>query len=216
MLISNSFSVSLVRQQAFTLLEVLIAMGISAVIYVGAYSLLDSVLKTDEVVSEKRLALENTQRALQIMQRDIEQIIPRPIRSSLGEYKNTIEFDSIEQKLSFTRTGWRNPVGRMRSNMQRVAYYTQDNQFYREHWLALDNVAGVESKENVLLKDVEALSFRFYEASSKQWRSDWNKELGEKESIPLAIELNLKTKQFGELTRVFMLVENRESVRESP
>ena len=56
--------------KGFTLLEVMIAMAISALVYMGAYGLLDSVLITEERVSEKRVKLEEVQRAFYFMQQD--------------------------------------------------------------------------------------------------------------------------------------------------
>jgi general secretion pathway protein J len=201
---------SLKKSRAFTLLEVLIAIGISAFIYMGAYSLLDSVIRTDESVSKKRMELEEIQRAFQLMQQDIEQIVARSSRMSSGEPEPAVVYKSVDKKLEFTRLGWRNPIKRPRSTMQRVAYVVEDKILYREHWLVLDRTSESESRKNQLIEGVDEMSIRFYDTLSKQWVDDWSKELTDKQPLPAAIEITLQTTSFGELVRVFRLVDNME------
>lgn len=195
--------------QGFTLLEVLIAIAISALIYVGAYSLLDSVIRTDERISEKRVNLEEVQRAFQIMQQDFEQIVPRSVKAG-SEQSAALVYKSFDKKIEFTRIGWRNPVKRPRSTMQRVAYFVEDNILYREHWLVLDRDNDTEAKKNKLLDGVESIELKFFDNVQDQWLDEWNKELSDKQILPAAIEVHLKTKKFGDLIRVFRLVDNLE------
>ena len=194
----------------FTLLEVLVAMAISSFIYIGAYSLLNSVIVTDERVSLKRLHLENTQRAFHIMQQDIEQIVPRTIRGDFGEPQKAIVYNALDDKLEFTHIGWRNPIKRPRSSMQRTAYLIDDNKLVREHWNVLDRVSDTESRKNTLLENVESIEFKFFDGVENTWVSDWDKELDDKQVLPIAIEVKLDTSNFGEIIRVFRLVDNIE------
>lgn len=195
--------------QGFTLLEVLVAMAISSFIYIGAYSLLDSVLRTDERISEKRIALEEVQRAFQMMQQDYEQILARSVRAG-SEVGAAVEYKDFDKKIEFTRIGWRNPIQRPRSTMQRVSYFVEDNILYREHWLVLDRVSESEAKKNKLLDGVESMHFRFFDHVQNQWLDQWNKEPSDKQALPAAIEVTLKTNYFGDLVRVFRLVDNFE------
>ena len=203
-------------QQGFTLLEVLVAMAISSLVYMGAYSLLDSVLKTNEKVSEKRVALENLQRCFHIMQQDISQIIPRSVRTEFGESSPAVEYQGVSGQFEFTRLGWRNPIHRPRSTMQRVSYFIEDNVLYRQHWQVLDRNQDSEPKKNELLGDVEKLELRFYDPVQGEWITSWGEELtnttpttGDVEKIlPSAIEIKLKTKAYGEIVRIFPLVDN--------
>jgi len=203
-------------RKGFTLLEVLVAMAISSLIYIGAYTLLDSVLNTNEKVSGQRVALENLQRCFHILQQDIEQIIPRSVRTEFGEPAAAVEYRGLSGQFEFTRLGWRNPVNRPRSTMQRVSYFVEDNILYRQHWLVLDRNQDSEPKKNELLGDVESIELRFYDPIEKEWVSDWGdsenidvSSPGEIEKVlPSAIEFKLKTKRYGEITRIFALVDN--------
>jgi general secretion pathway protein J len=200
--------------RGFTLLEVMIAMAISALVYMGAYGLLDSVLITEERVSEKRVQLEEVQRAFYFMQQDVEQIFPRGVQPAFGEAVLPVVYNSVEERLEFTKVGWRNPIKRARSNMQRVAYVLEGETLYRLHWNVLDGANEEQLKKSPLMEEVKNISFRFYDPSQKQWLSEWNREDDDKTVLPLAIEVVVETRVYGELTRVFKLVENRESKEE--
>lgn len=199
-----------VRQSGFTLLEVLVAMAISVIVYMGSYTLLDSVITIDERVEAKREALKNIQKVRYFMQQDIEQIVNRSIRSESDEQLNAVKYDSGSQSLEFTRAGWKNPIKRPRSEMQRVRYFVEDNKLYREYWNVLDRVPESKNKKNVLLENTDELSFRFFGMKEKNWQSDWLKTSNDKDSIPGAIEVTLKTKAYGELKWIFVLVNNRD------
>lgn len=212
-------------RKGFTLLEVLVAMAISSLVYIGAYTLMDSVLNTNEKVSEKRIALEKLQRCFYFLQQDIEQIIPRSVRTEFGESSAAIEYNGLSGQFEFTRLGWRNPVNRPRSTMQRVSYLVEDNILYRQHWHVLDRVQDSEPKKNELLGDVENFELRFYDPVQKEWVSDWGSEVEASNSasinelsdddiekiLPSAIEFKLTTKTHGEITRIFSLVDNPRS-----
>lgn len=198
------------RQTGFTLLEVLVAMAISVIVYMGSYTLLDSVITTDERVEAKREALQNIQKARYFMQQDIEQIVNRSIRSESGEQLNAVKYDGMNQSLEFTRAGWKNPIKRPRSEMQRVRYFIEDKKLYREYWNVLDRASESKNKKSVLLENADKLSFRFYGMKEKGWQSDWRKNLSDKEGLPGAIEVNLETKAYGELKWIFVLVNNKD------
>ncbi len=193
----------------FTLLEVLVAMAISVIIYFGSYTLLDSVITTDERVQNKREQLKIMQKAHYFLQQDIEQIVNRSIRSESTEQLLPLKYDGAES-LEFTRTGWLNPVKRPRSDMQRVHYFIDDHKLYREYWHVLDRSFDSESRKNIILEDVEKLSFRFYDMKDKQWINDWKKNLSDKDKLPGAIEISLQTKSFPDLKWIFVLVNNKD------
>jgi len=74
----------------------------------------------------------------------------------------------------------------------------------------LDRVSESEAKKNKLLDGVNSMELRFFDNVQNQWLDEWDKEIADKQSLPAAIEVNLNTQYFGELIRVFRLVDNRE------
>ncbi|GGY41571.1 type II secretion system protein GspJ [Bacterioplanes sanyensis] len=111
-------------QRAFTLLEVLLAIAITATIGVASHQLLSGTLLTKEVSDRKADQLKSLQRLNQVLNRDIRQIIDRPIRDVFGDEQPPLLLESSDYPLEFTRAGWRNsPVTEdPRAELQRVAY----------------------------------------------------------------------------------------------
>lgn len=112
------------RMRGFTLLEVLIAVSITAMIGVGATQLLSNVIDSRRAIEIKADQLASLQRFNMVVSRDIEQIINRPIRDEYGEQQPALMLESGQYLLEFTRAGWRNsPLAEeTRSELQRVAY----------------------------------------------------------------------------------------------
>ena len=116
---------SAVRAQAgFTLLEVLLAVAITAMIGVGSAQLLNSIINAKQGVDIRSEKLASLQRFNMAVSRDIEQIINRPIRDIYGDEQAALRINDGDYPLEFTRAGWRNsPVAEdPRSELQRVAY----------------------------------------------------------------------------------------------
>ena len=73
------------RQRGFTLLEVLIAIAIFALLAMATYRMLDSVLQTDRGQRQQEQRLRELTRAMAAFERDLLQVRARPIRDPLGD-----------------------------------------------------------------------------------------------------------------------------------
>mgnify|MGYP001050229643 CR=1 FL=1 len=150
-------------ENAFTLLELLIAMSIFSLISIMAFSGLNSVLFNKEVVDLQLQRLSNVQRTMLNLSRDIEQAADRPIRDELGStlpaFSGGQNIDSTIFELS--RYGWRNPAQQPRSTLQRVAYSFEDNQLIRLYWHHLDHLQTDEPVRRVLLNNVDNVEVRY-------------------------------------------------------
>ena len=96
----------------FTLMEVLVALAVFAVIGVLATQILRQMTDFGGYAVERGGLLTDAQRALEIMRRDIEQLIHRPVRDGFGDAGTAVVLGAGEGWLEFTRLGWRNPSGR--------------------------------------------------------------------------------------------------------
>ncbi|SUD53922.1 general secretion pathway protein J [Ectopseudomonas oleovorans] len=72
-------------QRGFTLLELLIAIAIFALLGLATYRMLDSVLSADAVTREHERQLRELTRALSAFERDLRQVTVRPIRDAFGD-----------------------------------------------------------------------------------------------------------------------------------
>lgn len=208
------------RQQGFTLIELLIAIAVFVVMAAMAYGGLSSVISTRETVTAALDRSKTLQMAVWRMRSDIEQIVNRPIRDSFGDSQPAI-IGSPDLGLQFTRNGWRNPLGDIRSSLQRVAYrIDEDDNLVRAHWRVLDQAQDSAAVESTLLEDVSNVEWRFLDAD-REWQDRWpeNAAPGALAATrqtaagapppsydpPLAIELRVTTPAWGDLRLLFMI-----------
>ncbi len=174
------------RAGGFTLLEVLVALSIFALIGIASYRVLSSVLQADEHLQGRSEELRKINRAFWLMQEDIEQLMHRPVRDGEGGSQPYLMVDSKNPwPLLFTRGGRANPLGLARSSMLRVAYAVDhhpdydvsDSPHYHEEmlyllrysWPQLDG-SGIKEKAQVqvLLADVESMTVSVLDANGEQ------------------------------------------------
>ena len=207
--------------RGFTLLEVMFAVSIFALVGLGAYQLLSTVIDTQARVSTNNETITRLSRVFKVIEGDLLQVVQRGIRDEYGDRKpplmvgdgtSTFEFSQMEGTgtpvLEFTRTGWNNPMQFPRSDMQRVAYRLHDDDeqkrvLQRIFWLVLDRVPESDPVIQTLLNDV--IDFRVYVL-------DYD---GEQHSLwpapdttgimPRALEIFLETKTLGEIRRIYAL-----------
>ena len=112
------------QNQGFTLLEVLIAVAITAMIGVGATQLLVNIIDSRRATDIRSEQLASLQRFDMTLSRDIEQYIARSIRDEYGETQPALQLNGSVYLFEFTHSGWRNsPLAKVpRTELQRVAY----------------------------------------------------------------------------------------------
>lgn len=192
------------RPTGFTLLELLIALSVFAVIAALAYGGLGTVLQGEAELARQSEQLAGLQRAFLLMGQDIEQYIPRPIRNEFGDTRAALQGGALA--LEFTRAGWPNPLGQQRSSLQRVAYALEQGALYRIYWNVLDRAQDSAPQRAALLDGVEAFSLRYLD-NTLAWHDQWPpREEGENQGIALtlkAVEVSVRLPEWGTLIRLF-------------
>ena len=145
------------RRPGFTLLEMLIALGVFAVIGVMSSQILSGIVDLSDTVRDRSEELEELQRAMFIISRDVEQMARRPVRDAFGD--STAAIIIGEPLIEFTRRGWQNPLRSPRSELQRVAYTVDDGDLVRQFWPLLDRGPDTEPIDQVLLRGVADVEF---------------------------------------------------------
>ena len=192
--------------KGFTLLELLVALLIFAVLAVMAYGGLQVVLDAQKRTETQSMRLAELQTFFAILSRDVEQMIDRGIRDNYGEARAALVGD--RSSIEFTRTGWRNPAGFTRSHMQRVAYVIDDNKIVREGWQVLDRAQNSEPITTELLNDVNEIEIRFLD-QDLQWQSQWpvsGTGSSATPGLPRAVEIVVDVEGWGRITRLFSVV----------
>ena len=187
-----------IRNRGFTLLEMVVAVAIFAIMAAIAYTGLNHTIKVGNQVSESNQRLSELQFALSYFSSDWLQVSPRKVRNQYGDEENNIII--ADNSVSFTRSGWANLLQRKRSNLQRVQYLLIDNKLVRRHWLSLDQGIGEEPLESVLLHNVNALEVQLVDASEKAIDA-WPEDLVRDERQPIALKFGVEISQLGKTWR---------------
>jgi general secretion pathway protein J len=190
----------------FTLLEILIAVAIFAVVSsmaLGGYSQLLTQSERIEVSMARTRAI---QIAVQRMVQDFAELEPRPVREPLGSAPQPVLRSEPRNELlaELTRAGWSNPAGVPRSTLQRVAYRFEDGKLRRDYWLALDRTLTAPPVSVLLLDELKSVKLRFL-SSDRVWQDQWPAQGGQTSSPysrPIAVEITLDLEDLGELVRL--------------
>ena len=206
----------------FTLVEVLIALAITAFVSMLAYTSLSTVMTGVERLRENTDRIYEINRAFMILSRDLRQFTDRPVRDEFGEPEPAFSGGELARfALSFTRTGWHNPNRHPRSNLQRVNYRLEDDGLWRDTYPVLDRMADTEPDSVLLLQGVETLQLAFLgtleelqtQAGSaaldtRNWAENWVGDGSAPGAVlvpPVAVEIRLQLQEWGEMRRLYAL-----------
>ncbi|MEH6585415.1 MAG: type II secretion system minor pseudopilin GspJ [Halioglobus sp.] len=211
-----------VHSRGFTLVEVLIALAITAFVAAIAFTSFTTVLNGVESSQATAERVYQVNRAWMMISRDLEQFVARPIRDEFGELEPAMQGGMAARfPLSFTRGGWHNPVGHPRSELQRVSYRLEDEILWRDSYPVLDRSGETLVQEVALLEGVEELQLLFLdgtenvntvgstsELETRNWPESWVLDTSQPGSVlnpPLAVELRLQLSDWGEMRRIYAL-----------
>ncbi|KPK39871.1 MAG: hypothetical protein AMJ69_04405 [Gammaproteobacteria bacterium SG8_47] len=193
--------------RGFTLLELMVAIAVFAVMSVLAYGGLSAVTNTREHTDRETGRMAELQQAFLILQRDVQQAVERDIRDQYGDRQPAMRGTELgDVRLELSRAGYRNPAAQARAAIVRVGYRLKDETLERLSWSALDR--GIEAEPNVsrLVEQVDALDIR-YLGADEQWVDDWPPQQGQGavQVLPLAVEVTLDLKDWGPIKRLFVV-----------
>ncbi|GLQ31835.1 type II secretion system minor pseudopilin GspJ [Litoribrevibacter albus] len=189
----------------FTLLEVLLAIGITALIGVSTYTLLSQTLRTRDHLSVQAEELRRFQLAATIIQHDIRQISDRVIRDQFGDYQPALRLGGYSNygALEFTKSGVANMRRQEISNFQRVSYHLRDDRLTRFVWPVLDQAPDSTPREQELLEGIAEIEVKVLD--DKEWKAEWlpnpaNMSPQDLKQLPEAISIEITT-DTGEVYR---------------
>lgn len=213
--IMNARSAKRRRMQGFTLLELLIAIALFALLGLATYRMLESVLRSDEVIRAQETQLRQLGRAVWRLEQDLIQAVPRPVRDGYGDEQGAFigQLAGFEggATVELTRSGWRNPTGQRRSNLQRVSWRLAGSSLERQYWTVLDRDLDSEAQVQRVLDDVTELRLRYLDAENS-WHEEWppfsfgRSDPGEEaRRMPVAVEVSFDHQRYGTITRLLRL-----------
>lgn len=197
----------MIRQKAFTLIEVLVALAIFGILSALAYGALSQTLLSAEMLNERMDRLQAIQKTIRHLSQDFIQLAPRPVRLELGDSIGPALQSDLrsEYAVELTRGGWSNPVVLPRGTLQRVAYRLEEDELVRYYWTVLDRTLSNEPIAVTILDGVEGLKLSYLldnGDSIEQWPPPTAPgPLGLRQR-PRAVEIILTLQDAGEIRRV--------------
>lgn len=197
------------RHSGFTLVEIIVAIAIFAVVSVLALSGYNELIRQREIAATSMARVRAVQRTVTRLTQDFEQLEPRRIRNATAATTDAalLATGGSTTLAEFTRGGWTNPAGVSRSTEQRVAYRLINGELYRDYWTVLDRTLSSKPAETKLLDKVTTLTFRFMD-NNRQWQTVWPASIsatgasGSNADLPRAVEITLTLEDWGEIKRV--------------
>lgn len=204
----------------FTLLEMIVVIGIFALMAAMAYGGLATVLKTRAQLDTSLNRIGMLQKVYWIMRDDFQNGLNRSILDDNGQVEFALQYVGIDHRVAFTRAGWPNPLNLPRSTLRRLGYFYDDDkkQLMRRTWPVLDRAPRTQPDDTLLLKNVDAVQWRFLDASG-QWQDSWPTPSalqsagtsgaaagagpGRTPPPPHAVELTMQTSDWGKLRWLF-------------
>ncbi|PAJ73517.1 type II secretion system protein GspJ [Pseudoalteromonas sp. NBT06-2] len=194
------------KQLGFTLLEVMVALGILGFIVVASHQILNTAILTNETSEQTIAELNTLQTTFRLMDQDFSQMAQRIGRNESGErieqyliaghYLMNSQYDG----LAFVRDGWRNPANLLpRSELQAIGYRVVDDKLERIYKVYIDSLDDAQPRKHVLLENVEEFLVK-YRNDRDKWLDAWKVK-----SLPRAIKIELKLKDIEPITRVFLV-----------
>lgn len=195
------------KLKGFTLIEILIALTVFAVLATITSSSLYYAFTTRTLVNAQADRLNSLQLAISLIQQDTIQAIERPIRGN--EMRLFPAFIGQTHYLELTRDGTINPQSiEKRSTLERIALVCEEDKLMRRTWPSLDSNDRNTHEDKILLDNLKECHFNYLNQnlqSLPEWREQALTQNQRKEPLPKAIQLNITLKDWGEMNYLFII-----------
>ena len=195
--------------RGFTLLELLVAISIFALISAIAYGTLIRMLSDRNHLEEERAYWRALSLTFTRIEEDLSQARDRKVRDIYGAKlpafigRPTDTRALAPPSMEFTRGGVPVFANSLRSDLQRVAYRLEDGVLLRLTWPVLDRGTQTEPLESPLLYNIEEFQVRFFTPTGG--RVDLWPSQGITDALPRGVEIRLLPTGRGEITRRFVI-----------
>lgn len=197
------------RHLGYTLIEVMIALVVFAIIATLSSSVMYHVFDIRERVAIQANQLGELQLAITLLEHDMVQYVPRTVHGN--DMRTFSSFVGTYHYMEFTRGGLVNPNAKeKRSGLKRVAYSCNQNQLVRRTWEVLDTPVRNDYQDRILLSNLKSCSFSYisiYQQLMPEWRA-YNVEQNQKvQAIPSGVQLVVDPYGWGKMTFLFVIPE---------
>lgn len=197
-----SVSIGVWRERGFSLLEVLVALTVFALLSAAAVAVLAQAADNRAVVGARMARLAEVQRARALMASDLSQAVARRVRGPNGRPARTAFLPRGEgdagRLFALVRHGWENPGGEPRASLQFVEYRLTPRGIERATRPMLDGTAAGDGQ--LVLGDVDRVSLRYLYQG--EWQDGWP---GGAQALPQALSLEAEIGGLGPVQQFFAM-----------
>ncbi|RVT41001.1 type II secretion system minor pseudopilin GspJ [Sphingobium algorifonticola] len=189
------------RANGFTLIELMVALAIFALIAGAGVLLLGNSVSAQGAIKLRLDDLAAVQRADGTLSADLGQATARISRTELGTLAPAFFANPGGESapiLQFVRGGRANLGDSPRSSLQKVEYWLREGRLERRSYDAVDGATAREPAP--LLTDLESAALRFRNARG-EWIGQWMPT--QPDLLPLAVELRLARRGAPPVTLVY-------------
>lgn len=184
------------KQRGFTLIEIMVAVFIFAIIATVSYRIISSLVKTKQIVDETQNKWGNLSLINSNLERSVNRLIPLVVRDNdgnaipalLGQDKLTGLYDG---QLEMTLSG---SVGDQVLGVKppkRVGYRLYKNSLYFITWPTLNRSLNTLPEIDLLIGDVNSFVVEYLYTDGK-WYKTWPPENSDISSLPAAMRVSLE------------------------
>ena len=180
------------NSRAFTLVELLVALAIFAILSGFAYRGLAAMLDSREALQRESHKWRDASVFVGRVERDLAAVLARNATGASGTtlpaVSSSLGTVNEGDGLALTRSG--SPLqANALAAPQRVAYRLVGDHVERLSWAGVDAAPREEPNAVTVLAPVRALSFRFLDPRSNEWRATWP---GSSNLMPSAVEMTVE------------------------
>ncbi|RTK98869.1 MAG: type II secretion system protein GspJ [Proteobacteria bacterium] len=184
------------RRRGFTLIEIMVAVFIFAIIATVSYRIISSLVKTKQVVDETQNKWGNLSLVNSNLERSVSRLIPLVVRDNdgnaipalLGQEKLTGMYDG---QLEMTLSGSIGDSVLGVKPPKRVGYRLYKNSLYFITWPTLNRALKTLPEIDLLIDNVSVFKVEYLYGDGK-WYTTWPPENGDISSLPDAMRVNLE------------------------
>lgn len=185
--------------QGFTLVELLVAVAVLALLATLAWGGLATLSRSRAQIEAEHVRLEALSRSFGRFEADLRAALARPVRDEFGASLAALRGEP--GYLEFTRGMPTSLIESSGPDLRRVAWQQTGTVLERLVWPTLDRAPGASPVVEAMLPDVTRLELRYIDAQGRSMER-W---LGAAESLPRAVELRLELQDQGSLRRLIEL-----------